>query len=188
MAVGSLLAAVLVSFIGTYFITPKFILFLEKIGLVGIDQQKPTKPKIAEMGGPAILFGFLGGIFFFLWLRIFLFGGFDQLIEILAGILTILIITLVGMFDDLGGLIKLRAREFTGNEKRIGLKQWQKPLLTFVAAIPLMATMSGVSEMAVPFVGRVDFGIFYPLIFIPIGIVGASNATNMLAGINGLEA
>ncbi len=188
MALGSLLAAMAVAFVGTYFITPKFIIFLEKIGLSGIDQQKPAKPKIAEMAGPAILFGFLGGIFLFLWLRIFLFGGFPQLIEVLAGILTIIIITFVGMFDDLSALMKLRSREFTGNEKRIGLKQWQKPFLTFVAAIPLMATMSGVTTMQIPIFGVVDFGILYPLLIVPIGIVGAANATNMLAGLNGLEA
>jgi len=36
--------------------------------------------------------------------------------------------------------------------------------------------------------GAVDWGIFYPLAIIPIGIVGAANAYNMLAGYNGLEA
>lgn len=36
--------------------------------------------------------------------------------------------------------------------------------------------------------GVVDWGIFYPLAIIPIGIVGAANAYNMLAGYSGLEA
>ncbi len=188
MALGSLIAAMAVAFIGTYFMTPKFIIFLEKIGLTGVDQQKSTKPRVAEMGGPAILFGFLGGIFLFIWLRIFLFGGLEHLSEIFAGISTIIIIALVGMFDDLSGLIKLRVKEFTGFEKRIGLKQWQKPLLTLIAAVPLMATMTGNTTMSIPILGTIDFGIFYPLIIVPIAIMGASNATNMLAGINGVEA
>jgi UDP-N-acetylglucosamine--dolichyl-phosphate N-acetylglucosaminephosphotransferase len=33
----------------------------------------------------------------------------------------------------------------------------------------------------------VNFGILYPLLIVPIGIVGASNGFNMLAGYNGLE-
>lgn len=188
MAFGSIAAAMIAAFVGTYFITPKMIIFLEKIGLIGSDVHKATKPKVAEMGGPAILFGFLGGIFLFIWLRIFLFGGLEKLGEIFAGISTIVIITLVGMFDDLSALIKLRVQAFTGSEKRIGLKQWQKPLLTFVAAIPLMATMTGNTMMSIPIIGEVDFGIWYPLVIVPIAIVGASNATNMLAGINGVEA
>src|SRR3989344_1752110 len=187
MALGSILASMAIAFIGTYFITPKFIIFLEKIGLTGIDQQKSGKPKIAEMGGPAILFGFLGGIFLFIWLRIFLFGGLDKLGEVFAGISTIVIISLIGMFDDLGGLMKLRSKEIAGYEKRIGLKQWQKPLLTLLAAVPLMATMTGNTTMSIPIIGTIDFGIFYPLIIVPIAVVGASNATNMLAGINGVE-
>ena len=42
--------------------------------------------------------------------------------------------------------------------------------------------------MIVPFVGLVDFGILYTLIFIPLGITVLANASNMLAGYNGLEA
>jgi len=42
--------------------------------------------------------------------------------------------------------------------------------------------------MNIPIFGTVDFGIIYPLIIIPAGIVGAANGFNMLAGYNGLEA
>jgi len=41
--------------------------------------------------------------------------------------------------------------------------------------------------MRIPFVGMIDFGIFYPLALVPLGITGAANAVNMLAGFNGLE-
>jgi UDP-N-acetylglucosamine--dolichyl-phosphate N-acetylglucosaminephosphotransferase len=33
----------------------------------------------------------------------------------------------------------------------------------------------------------IDFGIFYPMVLVPLGITGAANALNMLAGFNGLE-
>jgi len=39
----------------------------------------------------------------------------------------------------------------------------------------------------VPIFGEVNFGLLYPLLLVPLGITGASNATNMLAGLNGLE-
>ncbi len=42
--------------------------------------------------------------------------------------------------------------------------------------------------MSLPFIGTIDIGLLYPLLIIPIGIIGASNAFNMLAGYNGLEA
>jgi len=41
--------------------------------------------------------------------------------------------------------------------------------------------------MRIPFVGLIDFGIFYSLVLVPLGITGAANAVNMLAGFNGLE-
>jgi UDP-N-acetylglucosamine--dolichyl-phosphate N-acetylglucosaminephosphotransferase len=50
-----------------------------------------------------------------------------------------------------------------------------------------MVISAGETTMAIPFIGRVHFGVFYPLLLIPIGMVGASNAVNLLAGFNGLE-
>ena len=87
-------------------------------------------------------------------------------------------ITLVGFIDDL--LIKSK-------DESSGLKQWQKPILTLTAAIPLMVVNAGVTTMWIPIFGRTDLGIIYPLLLIPIGVIGAANMVNLLAGINGLE-
>ncbi|MFQ6010469.1 MAG: glycosyltransferase 4 family protein [Candidatus Aenigmatarchaeota archaeon] len=179
----SIYLAIMVSFLATLIITPKLIIFLQRIGMVGTDIQKKSKPKIAEMGGPAILVGFLAGIFIYMWIKVFLYGGIESIEAIFAAISTILIVTFIGIFDDLSVLMKKVNKGF----KRIGLRQWQKPLLTLPAAVPLMAIMVGSSTMSVPFVGIVDFGILYPLLLVPVAIVGASNAVNMLAGMNGLE-
>jgi UDP-N-acetylglucosamine--dolichyl-phosphate N-acetylglucosaminephosphotransferase len=179
----SIILSLFIGFIVTLLFIPKTIIFLERIGLVGIDIQKFNKPKIPEMGGLPVLMGFLTSVFTFIWINTFIVGIELPLISIFAGITTILIITLIGMLDDLSALMK----QPTGNFKRIGLKQWQKPLLTLPAAIPLMAIMSGTSNMSIPFIGIIDFGLLYPLLLVPIAIVGTSNATNMLAGLNGLE-
>ena len=101
------------------------------------------------------------------------------LMLLLSALISIMMITLVGFIDDL--LIR------KDNESSSGLKQWQKPLLTLAAAIPLMVINSGVSIIIVPFLGRVDVGLIYPLIIIPIGVVGAANMVNILAGYNGIE-
>jgi UDP-N-acetylglucosamine--dolichyl-phosphate N-acetylglucosaminephosphotransferase len=170
-------------------LVPKLKTFLEDAGLVGTDVQKADKPKIAEMGGPAVIFGAIGGLFIFMWINTFLYGQNTNLIGLLAATTTFLIAGFIGMFDDLGSLIKKRESkgEFE-TFKRIGLKQWQKPLLTVAAAIPLMAVMAGVTKITIPLIGIVDLGIIYPLVLVPIAVVGASNALNLLAGQNGLEA
>lgn len=177
----SLFLSVVFAFFVSLFITPKFAKYLKYIGLTGRDMQKPNKPEVPEMGGPAVIAGFLAGIFLFIWIKVFLYGRNEGLIEIFAGITTVLIIFLVGMLDDISGIKKSEG-------KRKGLKQWQKPLLTLPASIPLVAIMAGNSSISLPFIGSVDVGILYPLLFVPIGVVGASNAINMLAGLNGLEA
>ena len=51
-----------------------------------------------------------------------------------------------------------------------------------------MVINAGHSQMAVPFIGSVNLGLLYPLLVIPIGIVGACTTFNFLAGHNGLEA
>ncbi|MEM5847366.1 MAG: glycosyl transferase family 4, partial [Candidatus Aenigmatarchaeota archaeon] len=52
----------------------------------------------------------------------------------------------------------------------------------------LMVINAGNSVMSIPFFGDVDFRILYPLLIVPLGIVGAANGFSMLAGLNGLEA
>ena len=111
--------------------------------------------------------------------------GLPELPLALAAISTIIIAAFIGLFDDLFAL----AKRFDGRTgiKRIGLPQWAKPLLMLPAAVPLMAIMAGHTSMTVPLLGAVDFGLAYPLLLVPLAVIGAANATNMLAGLNGLE-
>ena len=51
-----------------------------------------------------------------------------------------------------------------------------------------MVINAGRSDISIPFLGVIDFGFLYPLILVPIGIVGAATTFNFLAGFNGLEA
>ena len=165
---------VLISFLTTLIITPKWIRKSPEIGLHGYDMNKPGKPKVAEMGGICVVFGFLLGMLTYIGLMTFWLHKPDY-VSILAVLCTVLMTCIIGMMDDLLGWKK-------------GLKQWQKPIFTLFAALPIMVVNAGHSAMTMPIVGTIDWGILYPLLVVPIGIVGASNAYNMLAGYNGLEA
>jgi len=156
-----------VSFAGFPIVIPR----LKKAGIVGKNMNSEKQEEIAEMGGLVIAAGFGVGIVFAIFLRTF----FDlflsvNLISILAALSTVLIVVIIGVFDDL-----------------ISIRQWIKAIMPVFAALPLMALKEGYSMMRIPFIGLIEFGVFYPLVLVPLGITGATNTVNMLAGFNGLE-
>lgn len=174
----------IVSFLVVFFLTPWLIKFLRKINLVVKDMNKKDTPLVPVSGGMAVMVGLFAGLMVFIFFRTFIpngDGGLDprSLMLVFAATTTIIIITLVGFVDDL--LIRKDFKSSTG------LKQWQKPLLTLGAAIPLMVVGAGYSKIAIPFFGVVDFGLLYPLVLIPLGVVGAANMVNLLGGFNGVE-
>ncbi len=173
--------SIFISFFSTLIVTPYVIKYLKSIGIVGRDVNKINKPLVPEMGGITVLIGFLSGVFFFIWYRIFIEKNSGFILQLFALLSTVLIIFIIGLLDDISSINKKGFKKF-------GLKQWVKPLVTLPAAVPLMSIMAGDSTISIPFIGSVNLGILYPLVIIPIGIVGASNAINMLAGLNGLEA
>lgn len=181
-----LLFSMFVSFITTFFIVPYFMQFLKVGGVVGIDLHKKDRPKLPTSGGTCVAFGVLAGLLTYIGFTTFLDGIPSDITNLLAVISSVLIVMFVGFMDDLN--VKTRAvitKE--GLDIRIGFPQWAKPLLTLPAAVPLMVVNAGETMMSIPFVGVVDLGILYPLVLIPIGVVGVSNAVNLLGGFNGSE-
>jgi len=166
-----LLFLFIVSYVVTHFCFVIIIPRLKKAGIVGKNMNSEFREEIAEMGGLVIAIGFGAGIILAIALRTFcnVFPMAD-LNSVLAALATILIVTLIGIFDDL-----------------ISIKQSFKAFLPVFAALPLMAIKEGTFLMKVPLGGIINFGIYYSLILIPAGITGAANAMNMLAGFNGLE-
>jgi UDP-N-acetylglucosamine--dolichyl-phosphate N-acetylglucosaminephosphotransferase len=162
---------------------------MKATGITGRDIMKKERTVVADMGGPGAMLGFLTGIFFFVGVEVFLFNGFSELIDILACISTVLIITLIGIFDVLTSLMKRKEGEgIFERMKRRGIPGWVYFLIPLPAAVPLMAVNAGVSHMSLPLIGRVELGLIYPLIVIPLALLCCTNATNFLAGFNGLEA
>jgi len=159
-----------VSFLTTFVMIPLIIPLLKEKNIVGQDMHKKGKPKIPRMGGIAVFFGILFGLL--VAIALYTFTGFQfDMTTLMAGIITLSIIAIIGLLDDI-----------------LDLPQKVKAILPLFAAIPLMVIRAGTTSMAFPFIGLIDFGIIYTVILLPLGIAVASNLTNMLAGFNGNEA
>lgn len=183
---GSIIFASLAAFLVTFIFTKKLIPFLRAIRLSAIDQQKKSKPLLATSAGIPLVIGFLAGLFIYIGFDTFIIKSATDITLLLASICSILIVLLIGLFDDLN-IGKIQVTDKKEKDIRVGLKQWQKMLLPFFAAIPLMAVSAGHSSITIPFIGLTNISVFFPLIIVPLIIVFCSNAANMLAGMNGLE-
>lgn len=161
--------AAIVAAVGLY---PRVIRRLKKAGIVGKDVNKPDKPEVAEMGGLVIVAAFTLGILTAIGLHNFR-GASNSLDTqmLLATLASVLIIAIIGIFDDL-----------------IHVRKPLKMIAPVLAALPLVAVKAGDTNVFVPFLGLTDFGALYPLVIVPIGMTGAANAANILGGFNGLEA
>lgn len=171
-----LLLPVLASFFLTLFITPFWIRKAKQIGLSWDDMNKISSEKVAGSAGIIAVCGMVFGMLTFIAYRVFYIGSTNYLIEILALLGVILLLTGIGLIDDLFGW------------RKGGLSRRSRIIMVILAAIPLIVINAGRSSIAVPFLGIVDFGIWYPLLIIPLGIVGAATTFNFIAGYNGLEA
>ena len=160
--------------------------YMRYSGITLVDHNKKSKPVLPTGLGFAIAFGFSVG------LMVYIFGSSFGLytpvasLEDLFGIITaVLLITIVGFIDD----INIRMSNANTEDKVgswAGLKQWQKPILTFMGAIPLMAINAGISIVRIPLVGNIALSIYYPLVVVPLAIMFGANAFNLLGGFDGI--
>ncbi len=150
---------------------------MKQLGLLWEDMNKFKNPKnVAASGGVVVLFSFLLGVFAYLAFRT-LYRTMDSItISILAIVLAVLIAGFIGFVDDMFGW-KLK-----------GLSARLRLFLVVLASIPLIVINAGEKTMSLPFLGTVYFGILYPLLLIPLGVVAVTAVYNFLAGFNGLEA
>ena len=119
---------------------------------------------------------FVLGVLSYVAIRTFVLGGNGETTQIFALLGVILILAVVGLVDDLFGW------------KQGGLSARFRILLILMAAIPLVVINAGFHTITIPLLGTFRLDILYPLLVIPIGIVGATATYNFLAGYNGLEA
>ncbi len=160
--------------------------YMFEAGITSPDHNKKGNIILPTSGGVAVAFGFAFGIL------TYVFGGsfnfyypIANINYLLATVLAVILIAFVGFLDDINVSKKL-VKTTDMMDYRKGLKQWQKPLFTLIGAIPLMAINAGVSTVVLPFVGAVNFGIFYPLIIIPLAIIFVANSFNLLGGFDAI--
>ncbi len=184
--------------------------YLLSSGIYGIDQQKESRPKVATSGGLLVLFGFIVSTTVYLGLTEFYSTTSVNVSLVLAALSSINIIALIGLLDDIHiNSDKVETSE-TPTEQiwdrlthkfgsdvetsgddlmdRTGLGQMSKMLFVLPAALPLITVGAGSWSMYFPVIGTVNWGIIYPLVLLPLGLLFVSNVINMLAGTNGLSA
>ncbi len=183
----TLLFPSLIAAAATYLSIKFAVPYMLESGVTAIDHNKKANPTLPSGIGVAAAFGFTIGIL------VYAFGGsfsiytpVASIVALFAVSLSVLMVSLVGFLDDInvkGSLVKTTDMMDT----RKGMEQWQKPLIAVIGAIPLIAINAGISDITLPFVGVVNFGIFYPLIIIPLAVVFTSNAFNLLGGFDGIS-
>lgn len=183
----SLIITIIIGFLSTLITTPYMKKFLESIGMVATDKQKKNPKTVATSAGLPIIMGFLTALMSYVFITTFITHANTNMKLIFASLSSVLIITMLILLDDI--YIQPARKTKKGEiDTRIGLKQWQKVIISLIGAVPLMVLSAGQSTIAFPFFGVINIGWLYPLAFIPLIIIFTSNATNMLAGMNGLEA
>ena len=165
----------LLSFFSTFFLTKRWIGSAEDAKLLGKDMNKYEKPLVSRSGGIAVALVICFSLLVYIFLKTFYWETTTHLVEAFAISAIVLLAGFIGFTDDVLGW-------------KQGLTQFEKFLLTIPIALPLMVINAGHSVMEIPFLGRIDFGLVYPLLLVPVGVIGAANGFNLLAGYNGLEA
>ena len=166
----------LLSFGLTLFLTRRWIKSAKAAKLVGKDMNKPDYPSIPRSGGLVVAIVICFSLLIYIFLKTFSLVGSPSLhvVEAFAISATVLLAGFIGFIDDVLGW-------------KEGLTQLQKVLLTIPIALPLTVMNVDQSVILLPFLGNVDLGLLYPLLVVPLGIIGSTNGFNLLAGYNGLE-
>lgn len=164
------LIAFVVSFLVVITVVPRTIKMFTEKGWTGIDVHKPDKPEIPKGGGVIILFAIVTGLLVVVGITTF---QKENVVDpfLLAALVSILMAGMIGVLDD-----------------NLNFRNRTKIALPMLASIPMVAMAAGKPTMTLPFVGAVNLGVLYPLVVVPLFMTFIIDATNMYAGMNGLEA
>ncbi len=144
-------------------------------GLVGKDMNKPGEVMVAEAGGTWALIAAVFGLLVLEALYTYTRGAPYEPLGLYSLIALLLLSAMLGFADDMLGWKK-------------GLPRLYRVVFMLPIALPLSIAVYHRAGFHLPPVGYIDVGLLYPLVLVPVGVMGAANAFNMLAGYNGLEA
>lgn len=169
------ISAIVMSFLMTLAVTPYWIRRARRAGFISKDKHKPGV-RVADIGGLAVVSATVLALLYYIGLKVFVYQNNEsEIMLLLVALSSLLIAALIGLVDDLLGW-------------KVGLRRLHRLLLSFFIALPVMVINAGVSVMSLPFIGRTELGLLYPLLVVPVAVVGSANAFNMIGGYNGLEA
>ena len=171
-----IIVPIFLSFFISLFFMPLWIRKAKQIGLMWKDMNKFHNLEVAGSGGIIVVIAGVISILFFVAYNTFYLKNTSHFIEIFAILTSILFLMIIGIVDDLLGW------------QKGGLSPRSRLILVLLASIPLVVINAGKSVVELPFLGSVELGLLYPLVLIPIGILGTATTFNFLAGFNGLEA
>ena len=150
----------LTSFLTVIAVTPLMIRLGRRVGIVGVDVHKPSKPVIPKTGGLALILGSLIALLVHMLLN----WEFSSLIFLSTG----LIAGLIGFLEDLKGEINPKL----------------KPALLLLASIPILITGSYTPRPVIPFIGRTRLYKIYPIL-VALAYPVTCNAVNSVDVLNG---
>ncbi|MEB3779976.1 MAG: glycosyl transferase family 4 [Desulfurococcales archaeon] len=170
-----LIASSIIAFTVTLAFLRAWIEWARNRGFMGRDMNKPGNVMVPEAGGIWAVIGVAFGLLVFEAFYRYIEDEYYNVVELYGLVAVLFMSGFLGFIDDILGWKK-------------GLKPRYRVIFMAPISLPLVVMRAGVSRVDLPLIGVVDFGVLYPLLLVPIGIVGASNAFNMIAGYNGLEA
>jgi UDP-N-acetylglucosamine--dolichyl-phosphate N-acetylglucosaminephosphotransferase len=165
-----ILIAAIVSFVLVILFIPSAIRLLKEKRVTGTDVHKLERPEIPKGGGYVILFAIVFALLVIIGLNTF--QNLEiEMVGLFAALVSILMAGLIGLLDD-----------------NLDFRNRTKVILPLIASIPMVAMSVGTPTMTIPFIGTINFGIAYALLIVPLMMTFIIDATNMYAGMNGLEA
>ena len=139
----------------------------------------PKVPDQHKVGQPLISNGF--GVLYVLFATVYLFLlYFLKVVQGPAEVTAPLTLAACILFGGFMGML----------DDWIDLKWRYKAFMPLIAALPLISyayAANARTDIALPFIGTLHFGIFYFYIIIPLIVMIVTNTVNMLGGLNGLE-
>jgi len=136
------------------------------------DQHKNGKPLVPN--GLGVLYVLFAIVY------LFLFYFLSENYSVQLGISAPLTLAVCVLFGGFMGLL----------DDWMDLKWRYKAFMPLIAALPLIYFAIGMNartSITLPFIGFVDFGVWYFYLIIPLIVMIVTNTVNMLGGFNGLE-
>lgn len=150
----------LASFLTVIAVTPLMIKLGRRVGIVGVDVHKSSKPVIPKTGGLALILGSL------IALLVHMLLNHDSLPLIFLS--TGLIAGFIGFLEDFRGEMNPKL----------------KPTLLLLASIPILVTGSYIPRPVIPFIGRTRLYKIYPIL-VALAYPVTCNAVNSVDVLNG---